>query len=116
MAEPAHTTEHSTPRSIALQVAEDIDGMRVAYGAYACIEKLISPQRLGDSEEVYPTRSELAALVGTLNDDLARRIEAAETHIDALRSALAAAAAANLPAAADPTHAARKEEEEEGVA
>lgn len=52
MAEPAHANEHSNPRAIALQVAEDVDGIRVAHGAYACIEKLISPQRLGDSEEV----------------------------------------------------------------
>ena len=56
--------------------------------AYACIEKLSVPQQVNDCEEVYPTRSELGALIRLVNEELRRRIEAAGGTINSLRGAL----------------------------
>lgn len=74
--------------SLALQACDDIDSLRVVQRAYACLEKLIVPQRVNDAEEVYSSRTELGALVSLVNDDLRRRIEMAENTIQLLRTAL----------------------------
>ncbi|QNK65397.1 hypothetical protein [Variovorax sp. PAMC26660] len=55
--------------------------------AYACLEKLIAPQHVNDTEEVCPTRTELSALVRLVNEELQRRINTAEVTIQALRAA-----------------------------
>ncbi|TSD62010.1 hypothetical protein FFI97_014235 [Variovorax sp. KBS0712] len=55
--------------------------------AYACIEKLIVPQHVNDTDDVYPTRTELGALVRLVNEELQRRIEAAEATLQSLRAA-----------------------------
>ncbi|MNV81004.1 hypothetical protein D3C71_1746400 [compost metagenome] len=54
--------------------------------AYACIEKLIVPQRVEETEEVFPTRTELGALVRLVNEELLRRIEAADATTQSLRA------------------------------
>jgi hypothetical protein len=73
--------------SLALQACDDIDSLHAVHRAYACLEKLIVPQGVNDTEEVYPTRTELSALVRVVNEELQRRIEAADTTMQSLRIA-----------------------------
>ncbi len=61
--------------SVALQACDDIDGLREVLRAYVCLEKLIVPLELADTEQVYPTRTELSALVRLINEEMHRRIE-----------------------------------------
>lgn len=74
--------------SLALQACDDVDSLRVVQRAYACLEKLIVPQCVNDSENVYPSRTELGALVGLVNEDLQRRIEMVDNTIQSLRAVL----------------------------
>lgn len=74
--------------SFALQAVDDIENIRGAHQAYACLEKLIVPLRANDCEEVYPTRSELGALVRLVNEELQRSIEAADSTVNSLRDIL----------------------------
>ena len=78
----------ASAESLALQACDDVDSLRVVQRAYACIERFIDPQRLGDADEVCLSRSELGALVGLVNDELQRRIEAADATAQSLRIAL----------------------------
>jgi hypothetical protein len=73
--------------SLVLQACDDIDSFHAVHRAYACLEKLILPQRVNDTEEIYPTRAELGALVRLVNEELQRRIEAAEATIQSWRVA-----------------------------
>lgn len=84
---PSRPLQHA-PESLALQAGDDIASIREVHCAYACLEKLIVARHVSDCEEVYPTRSELGALVRLVNEDLYRRLEAAESTIDSLRCAL----------------------------
>ena len=77
-----------TAESLALEACDGIDSLRVVQRAYACLEKLIGPQQTSDAEEVCPNRMELSALVGLVNEELLRRIEAADAAIQSLRVAL----------------------------
>jgi hypothetical protein len=43
---------------------------------------------VNDTEEVYPTRAELGALVRLVNEELQRRVEAAEATIQSWRAAV----------------------------
>lgn len=79
--------QHS-PESFALQVGDDITSIRDVHSAYACLEKLIVPLQVNDCEEVYPTRSELGALVRLINEALHRRIEVADDTVSSLREVL----------------------------
>jgi hypothetical protein len=81
------SSEAASVESLALQACDDIDSLHAVHRAYACLEKLIVPQRVNDSEEVYPTRAELGALVRLVNEELQRRIEAAEATIQLWRVA-----------------------------
>lgn len=74
--------------SFALQAVDDIENIRHVHHAYACLEKLVVPLRANDCEEVYPTRSELSALVRLVNEELQRRIEAAGSTVNSLRNVL----------------------------
>jgi hypothetical protein len=65
-----------------------MDNLKVVQRAYTCLEKLIASHHVNDTEEVYPTRSEFCALVGLVNEELGRRIEAADITIQLLRIAL----------------------------
>jgi len=82
------SSETASAESLALQACDDVDSLHAVQRAYACIEKLIVPQRVGDTEEVFPTRTELGALVRLVNEELQRRIEAADATTQALRAAL----------------------------
>lgn len=86
-APPSHSLQHN-PESFALQAGDDIENIRDVHCAYACLEKLVFPQQVNDCEEVYPTRSELGALIRLVNEELQRRIEAADGTINSLRGAL----------------------------
>ncbi|WP_228121824.1 hypothetical protein [Variovorax paradoxus] len=72
--------------SLALQACDDLDSFHTVRRAYACIEKLIVPQHVNDTDEVYPTRTELGALVRLVNEELQRRIETAEATLQSLRA------------------------------
>lgn len=87
---PSHpeSSEAASAESLALQACDDIDSLHVVRRAYACLEKLIVPQHVNETEEVYPTRSELGALVRLVNEELQRCIEAADTTVQALRVGL----------------------------
>lgn len=74
--------------SLALQACDDVDSLRAVQRAYACIERFIDPQRVGDAEEFCLPRSELGALVGLVNDELQRRIGVADASVQLLRAAL----------------------------
>ncbi|KQW56489.1 hypothetical protein [Variovorax sp. Root411] len=85
------STESSGANSVealALQACDDIDGLHEVQRAYACLEKLIVPQGVNDTEEVYPTRTELGALVRVVNEEMQRRIETADATMQLLRVAL----------------------------
>jgi len=43
---------------------------------------------VGDAQELYPSRAELAALVGVVNEELQRRIDTAEATAQSLRHGL----------------------------
>lgn len=88
------SSETPTAESLALQACDDVDSLRVVHRAYACLEKLIVPQRVNDAEEIYPSRTELGALVSVVNEDLQRRIEVADATVLALRAAVDKGAAA----------------------
>ena len=85
---PSEPSAIARAESLALQASDDIDSLQVVRRAYACLEKLISPHHVNDTEEVYPTRTEFSALVWLVNEELRRRIEAADATIQSLRVAL----------------------------
>ena len=82
------SSEPVDAESLALQACDDVESLHVVQRAYACLEKLIVPQRTNDTEEVCPTRTELSALMRLVNEELQRRIEAADTTMQSLRGAL----------------------------
>ena len=91
-----HTAPNSGPtqndiESFALQADDDIDNIRQVHVACACLEKLILPQRVNDTEEMHPTRSELGALMRLVNEELHRRIDVADATVKSLRRAMQAA-------------------------
>ncbi|UVH56088.1 hypothetical protein NWF24_25055 [Variovorax paradoxus] len=81
-------SEAASVESLALQACDDIDSLHAVQRAYAGLEKLIVPQGVNDTEEVYPTRTELSALVRVVNEELQRRIKAADATMQSLRVAL----------------------------
>ena len=104
MATSAHTPAQSPARSTAkgppigselditdslsLQACDDTDSLREVLCAYSCLEKLIAPLEVGDTEQLGPTRTELGSLVRLVNDEMSRRIEAADSATRAMRAAL----------------------------
>lgn len=98
MAASARASAHISPafeasqppsaESLALQACDDIDNLQSMQRAYTCLEKLIVPHGVGDTQELYPSRAELGALVGVVNEELQRRIEAADATAQSLRVAL----------------------------
>ena len=82
------SSETACAESLALQASDDIDNLQFVRRAYACLEKLIAPHHVNDTEEVYPTRTEFSALVWLVNEELGRHIDAADITIQSLRVAL----------------------------
>ena len=85
---PPESSESFSAESLALQACDDIDSLQIVRRAYTCLEKLIAPHHVNDTEEVCPTRTEFSALVRLVNEELQRSIEAADTTIQSLRVAL----------------------------
>lgn len=84
---PAPFDPHSAA-SLALRACDNIDSLHDVRLAYACIEKLVVPQHVNDTEEIHPIRSELGALMQLVNEELQRRIDTADATIQSLRLAL----------------------------
>lgn len=84
---PASSERPESIESLALQADDDIESIRNAHCACVCLEKLILPQRVHDTEHMHPTRSELGALVGLVNEELRRCIDAAGATIGRLHGA-----------------------------
>jgi hypothetical protein len=80
--------ESSVVESLALQACDDTDSLREVLCAYACLEKLIVPIEVSDTEQLNPTRSELSALVRLINDEMGRRIEAVDKTVQTMRATL----------------------------
>lgn len=74
--------------SLVLQACDDIDALHVVQRAYTCLEKLILPQGIKDTEELYPGRAELGALVGLVNEEFRRRLDTADAAFQSLYAAL----------------------------
>jgi hypothetical protein len=83
---PPHSNANA--ESVALQAGDDVEGIRQVHSAYVCLEKLIVPMQVNEREEIYPTRSEFGALFRLVNEELQRRIDAADSTIGSLRGAL----------------------------
>lgn len=77
--------------SLALQACDDVDRLREVLCAYTCLEKLIAPLEMGDTERVSPTRSELSALVCVINEEMGRRIGSIDEAVQSMHSVLSAA-------------------------
>ena len=82
------SSETIDAESLALQACDDIDSLHAVHRAYACIDKLIAPQHVNDTEELCTTRTELSALVQLVNEELQRRIEAANATMQSLCAVL----------------------------
>lgn len=85
---PVHPHSDANAESAALQAGDDVEGIRQVHSAYVCLEKLVVPMQVNEREEIYPTRSEFGALFRLVNEEMHRRIEAADSTIGALRDAL----------------------------
>ena len=85
---PPHSNANADAESVALQAGDDVEGIRQVHSAYVCLEKLVVPVQVNEREEIYPTRSEFGALFRLVNEELHRRIEAADSTIASLRDAL----------------------------
>ena len=82
------SSETIDAESLALQACDDIDSLHAVHRAYACIDKLIAPQHVNDTEELCTTRTELSALLRLANEELQRRIETADATMQSLREVL----------------------------
>jgi len=85
---PESSDELVSAELLALRACDDVENLRAAQRAYLCLEKLIGPQHTSDAEEVCPSRTELGALMGVINEELQRRIETVDATTQALRVSL----------------------------
>jgi hypothetical protein len=83
--------------SLAIDACDKADSLRELLSAYTCVEKLIEPAELGDSNLVNPTRTELGALVRVVNEEMERRIDSIDKTLQSMRSALDAQPAVQRP-------------------
>ena len=86
---PPASPRFDAAEALALQACDDTDSLREVLCAYSCLEKLIAPLEVGDTEQLGPTRTELGSLVRLVNEEMSRRIEAAGSATRAMRAALA---------------------------
>ena len=100
---PPHSNANANANaeSAALQAGDEVEGIRQVHSAYVCLEKLVVPVQVNEREEIYPTRSEFGALFRLVNEELHRRIDAADSTIASLRDALGKSV--NPPQAATPS-------------
>ena len=73
---------------LALQACDDADNLNDVMRAYDALRKLVDTSALNDSEELTPSRTELSALLGVLNDALTTRIDTVNGATSAVREAL----------------------------
>lgn len=85
---PPTSIDFGAAEALSLQACDDTDALRAALNAYACLEKLIAPLELGDTEQINPTRTELSALLRLVNEEMERRIEVVDRTTHAMRAAL----------------------------
>jgi hypothetical protein len=92
---PAQTSAHLTPNpesptldTLALQTCDDAENLHEVLRAYTAFEKLIETGAPNDSEALAPTRSELSALLGLINEALVARIGAVNAAAGDMRRAL----------------------------
>ena len=85
---PSASHRFGAADALALQACDDTDSLREVLCAYTCLEKLIAPLEVGDTEQLGPTRTELGSLVRLVNEEMSRRIEAADSATRAMRAAL----------------------------
>jgi hypothetical protein len=76
--------------TLAIQTCDDADSLNEVLRAYTAFEKLIETGAPNDSEVLAPTRSELSALLGLLNEALVARIGAVNAAAGDMRRALMA--------------------------
>ncbi len=80
----------TSAESLTLQACDEVDALHELRSAYTGLEKLIASQHLNDTEEICATRTELSALVRVVNEELRRRIGAADRTLQSLRVELTA--------------------------
>ncbi|WP_234382350.1 MULTISPECIES: hypothetical protein [unclassified Variovorax] len=80
----------TSAESLTLQACDEVDALHELQSAYTGLEKLIASQHSNDTEEICTTRTELSALVRVVNEELQRRIRAADLTLQTLRIALVA--------------------------
>jgi hypothetical protein len=73
---------------LALQACDDADTLNDVMRAYSALKKLVDTSALNDSEVLTPSRTELSALLGVLNDALLARIDTVNGATGAVREAL----------------------------
>jgi len=94
--------ESPTLDTLAIQTCDDAENLNEILRAYTAFEKLIETGAPDDSEVLTPTRSELSALLGLLNEALVARIDAVNAAAGDMRRALMALQGSNsssLPSA-----------------
>ncbi|MGJ7608555.1 hypothetical protein ACSFA7_29755 [Variovorax sp. LT1R20] len=74
--------------TLAIQACDDAENLNEILRAYTAFEKLIETGAPNDSEVLAPTRSELSALLGLLNEALVARIDAVNAAAGDMRRAL----------------------------
>lgn len=87
----------TNPESLAVQACDDTGHLREVLCAYTCLERLIEPLELGDSELLAPTRTELGALIRLVNEEMQRRIDSIDATLQSMRSAMTGGAAVQSP-------------------
>lgn len=80
----------ASAESLTLQACDEVDALHELLSAYTGLEKLIASQHWNDTEEICTTRTELSALVRVVNEELRRRIGAADLTLQSVRVALTA--------------------------
>jgi hypothetical protein len=100
LAESAFASAQSSARStspdpasptlddLALQVCDDADTLDDVMRADSALKKLVDTSALNDGEVLTPSRTELSALLGLLNDALLARIDTVNGATGAVREAL----------------------------
>lgn len=73
---------------LAVQACDDADNLNDVMRAYSALRKLVETSALNDSEVLTPSRTELSALLGVLNDALTVRIDAINLAAGAVLEAL----------------------------
>lgn len=88
----AQTTPTATPlaveRHLAFEAVDKVGFVADTHKAYEAVEKLVTPSRIADSEILDLDRSELGALLRTLNKAMREQVQAAEEAAIAAHQAL----------------------------